>query len=195
MAGSPRIGVLALQGAFAKHIEKVVEVGAKAREVRKPEHLEGCDALILPGGESTTMRRQLEFYDFLPELAHFAKERPLFGTCAGLILMAREVVDEGEGLGLLDLTVERNAYGRQTESFRTSLSLQSKKELPAVFIRAPQIVRCAPEVNILASHNEVPVWVQQGLHMAASFHPELTGSTLVHRIFVESLNTSKKERT
>jgi 5'-phosphate synthase pdxT subunit len=184
VVGSLKVGVLALQGAFARHMDALADLGVSGQEVRKPEHLENLDALIIPGGETTTMRQQLEFYDFFPELPLFAKERPLLGTCAGLILMATEVDEEGEGLALLDISVRRNAYGRQTESFQAPVTLADGTQFPAIFIRAPMITRWSEEIDVLATHKDSPIWVRQGDHMAVAFHPELTDSTKVHAQFL-----------
>ena len=186
MVGRRTVGVLALQGAFAKHLDRLTDLGVQGIEIRQPQQLENCDALIIPGGESTTIRKQLEFYDFFPELARFAQERPVLGTCAGLILMAKEIEEEGPALGLIDITASRNAYGRQAESFSTSIVLPCGSHIPAIFIRAPQITRVGPDVKVLASHQGNPVWVKQGHHMAATFHPELSNSCAIHQAFLEA---------
>jgi 5'-phosphate synthase pdxT subunit len=183
VAGNKTIGVLALQGAFAKHLEALADLGLTGREVRKPEELQNCDALIIPGGESTTIRQLLEYYDFFPELPLFAQERPLLGSCAGLILMAKKVQNERDCLNLLDLTVERNAYGSQTNSFRAPITLSNGAEFPAIFIRAPKITQWNDEVEVLASYQGSPIWVKQGHHMAVAFHPELTNNRTVHAAF------------
>ncbi len=191
VAGKPTIGVLALQGAFAKHTTILHHIGVTPVEVRRAEQLELCDGLILPGGESTTIRKQLEFYDFLSELPRFAKERPLFGTCAGLILMAREIEEEGKGFGLLDISVARNSYGRQTDSFRAEIELPTGHPYCATFIRAPRVTRWGRNVKVLASHNGDPIWIQEGHHMAATFHPELTDDSAIHEQFVELVTDQK----
>lgn len=188
--GSVIIGVLALQGDFAKHIETLQSLGVKTKEVRKPEDLDDCDALIIPGGESTVISRRIDFIQMRKTLVQFAEKKPLFGTCAGLILMAHEVESAPFiPLKLLDIKVERNAYGRQVESFQAPIELQLEPNHPkffrAVFIRAPRIIVSGPEIEILATHNGAPVLVRQGRHLGASFHPELTSDPVIHRYFVE----------
>lgn len=180
MAG--KIGILALQGAFAKHIEMLASIGVSSFEVRYPHELSQCNGLILPGGESTTMTRQIIEMGFTDPLKTFAKRTPLFGTCAGMILMARKGI-----LDLLDITVERNGYGRQCDSFSADLDLTfSKTTCPAFFIRAPRISHVHSEnVKILATHREEAVCVRQGKHLAAAFHPELTQDAAVHKYFVD----------
>ncbi len=183
------IGVLALQGAFGKHIAMLESLGVHALDVRKPEQLEACQGLIIPGGESTTIMRQLNFIDFADSLTKFSKTKPLFGTCAGLILMSQEIIgDPMQPFQILDISVERNAFGRQYESFCVNLSttlLSAKPELiPAVFIRAPRIRHCGPEVEVLSTFEGEPVLVQQGFHLGATFHPELTHSNIIHKYFV-----------
>lgn len=184
-----KVGVLALQGAFAKHKEMLLSLGVDVIEVRKPEELSTCDALIIPGGESTTMMRQINFIKMAQELVRFAQSKPVFGTCAGLILMSKEIIsDPMRPFGLLDIKVERNAFGRQAESFSTHIDVElghSKvKTLPAVFIRAPRIRESQASVEILATYENEPILVKQGLHLGASFHPELTGDPSIHRFFL-----------
>lgn len=182
------LGVLALQGAFAKHCEKLKMIGVETYEVRKPHELQFCDGLIIPGGESTTISKQMAFIGMEGPLLQFASTKPCFGTCAGLILMSSEVEGkEVSPLGLIDISVTRNAYGRQSDSFTTHVNLQigsnSLIACEATFIRAPMISRCGNEVSILAKHEGRPVLVQQGRHLAATFHPELTEDLSVHRHF------------
>ena len=184
----PAIGVLALQGAFAKHISILNSLGVEAIEIRKPEQLKRCHGLIIPGGESTTMVRQLRFSDLLGPLSEFTKENPIFGTCAGLILMANDVVDNSvESLNLLDITVERNGYGRQLESFSTDLQLKLNKSTTfhGVFIRAPRIKRFGSGIRVLAKHQGEPVAVQKDRAIACCFHPELTDNSAIHRYFLQ----------
>lgn len=183
----PRIGVLAIQGNFALHAEALQEAGADPIEVRNPEELEGLDGLILPGGESTTMLKFLERRNFFDRLKGFAATRPVFGTCAGAILLAREVRNpEQRSLGVLDAVVERNAYGRQIDSsILTALSSLPGEPLEMVFIRAPQIVETGEDVEVLAQRDGAPVLIRQGRLMAATFHPELSADRRVHRLFVE----------
>lgn len=184
------IGVLALQGAFAKHISVLESLDVHAIDVRKPEDLEVCQGLIIPGGESTTMFRQMDFINLAQPIKEFAKKKPLFGTCAGLILMSKEILaDPREPFGILDISVERNAFGRQYESFSVNLEVKLKGDkselVPAVFIRAPRIRHCGPEVEVLATFEHEAVFVRQGFHLGATFHPELTHSSAIHKYFVK----------
>jgi 5'-phosphate synthase pdxT subunit len=185
----PRIGVLAIQGNFASHAQALTEAGAEPVEVRKPDELAGLDGLILPGGESTTMLRFLEKRGFFQALGEFCGSRPVFGTCAGAILLAREVLNPPQrSLGLLDAVVERNAYGRQIDStILTAETALPGGPLEMVFIRAPRIVETGPRVEVLARREGFPVLVRQGALMAATFHPELSTDRRVHRLFVESV--------
>jgi len=185
-----KIGILALQGAFAKHEEMLKTLGVDTILVRTPADLSLCDALVIPGGESTTIFRQINFIQLDEPLKQFAGQKPIFGTCAGLILMSKEVIayPSIQTLGILDIAVERNAFGRQAESFRTELTVSvSPREtflFPSVFIRAPRIRQCTHNVKVLASYDNEPVLVQQGNHLGASFHPELTSSNLIHKYFL-----------
>lgn len=183
------IGVLALQGAFAKHLSMVKSLGVKASPVKLPKELEKCDALIIPGGESTTMLRQIDTNHLREPLLEFAAKKPLFGTCAGLILMAKEDVGRTiNPLGIIDMTVERNAYGRQLESFKADLKVQltarNFKQFPCQFIRAPIITRYDPSLSVLATYRNEPVLIQQGRHLCATFHPELTNDSSIHHYFI-----------
>jgi len=188
----PRIGVLAIQGDYAAHAEALVESGAVPVEVRKREELEGLDGLILPGGESTTILKFLERGHLFDDLKQFCSTRPVFGTCAGAILLAREVRNPPQrSLEVLDAVVERNAYGRQIDS--SILFSESKlpgDKLEMVFIRAPRIVETGPEVEVLAERDGKPTLVQQGNLMAATFHPELTTDRRVHKAFVDLVNAN-----
>ena len=188
-ATRPRIGVLAIQGNFALHAEALRQAGADPVEIRNPEELDGLDGLILPGGESTTMLKFLERRSFFDKLKAFAGSRPVFGTCAGAILLAREVRHPHQrSLGALDAVVERNAYGRQNESsIHTSESQLPGDPLEMVFIRAPRIVETGPEVEVLARRDGFPVLVRQGRLMAATFHPELSTDRRVHQLFVDAV--------
>ena len=182
----PRIGVLAIQGDYAAHAEALAESGAIPVEVRKREELDGLDGLILPGGESTTILKFLERGHLFDELKQFCSTRPVFGTCAGAILLAREVRNPAQrSLGLLDMVVERNAYGRQIDS---SILFSDSKlpgdKLEMVFIRAPRIVETGPKVEVLARRDGMATLVRQGSLMAATFHPELTSDRRVHKAFV-----------
>ncbi len=182
-----RIGVLGLQGAYAKHLAILQQLDVQAVDVRKAEDLEKCHGLIIPGGESTTMTKLINEIDMHDALLKFSVDRPVFGTCAGMILMATKVDDDRvETLNLLDIEVERNAYGRQIDSFIDELDVTTNGQafsMRGVFIRAPRIKNIGDEVEVLASVNGEPVLVQQGHHMAAAFHPELTGETRIHNYF------------
>ena len=182
-----RIGVLGLQGAYAKHLAILQQLDVQAVDVRKAEDLEKCHGLIIPGGESTTMTKLINEIDMHDALLKFSVDRPVFGTCAGMIIMATKVDDDRvETLNLLDIEVERNAYGRQIDSFIDELDITTNGQafsMRGVFIRAPRIKNMGDEVEVLASVNGEPVLVQQGHHMAAAFHPELTGETRIHNYF------------
>jgi 5'-phosphate synthase pdxT subunit len=183
-----RMGVLALQGDFAAHIGAFGDLGVTAREVRRPHELEDLDGLVIPGGESTTL---LRFLDFEPRwwstLGRYRQEGgAILGTCAGLILLAAEVRHPTQpSLGFLDVTVERNGYGRQIDSFASRGAWSDGAPLEMVFIRAPRIVRLGEGVEVLAHHRDEPVLVREGRVLAATFHPELTGDRTLHRRFVE----------
>jgi 5'-phosphate synthase pdxT subunit len=184
---TPRIGVLAIQGDFDAHARALREAGAEAVLVRRPEELAGVDGLVIPGGESTTFLKFLERDGFLGALQTFVQTRPTFGTCAGCILLAKEVLHPAQqSLGVLDATVERNAYGRQIDSAIQSVETKLPGgPLEMVYIRAPRIARTGEGVEILAERDGFPVLVEQGHLMAATFHPELSDDRRVHRRFVE----------
>ena len=182
-----KIGVLGLQGAYAKHLAVLQQLDVQAVDVRKPGDLEECHGLIIPGGESTTMTKLINEIDMHDALLKFSVDRPVFGTCAGMILMAAKV-DDGrvKTLNLLDIEVERNAYGRQIDSFIDELDVTTNGQafsMRGVFIRAPRIKNMGDCVEVLASVNGEPVLVQEGHHIAAAFHPELTGETRIHNYF------------
>lgn len=182
-----RIGVLALQGAFAEHVRTLASIGVEGVEVRLPEDLAHVSGLILPGGESTTMRRLIDRWGLRQPILDLAQSgAPLFGTCAGMIVLARELTDdEAPILPLLDVTVRRNAFGRQLDSFETELRVPVLGDQPvhAVFIRAPIIERTGPEVDVLARLDDGRVVaVRQANVIATSFHPELAGETRFHRL-------------
>ena len=173
-----RIGVLAVQGNFREHVAVLRRLGADPIEVRKPEQLEGLDGLVIPGGESTAITRLIQIYGLEEALRRFSG--PVLGTCAGMILLDRE------HLGLVDLLVARNAYGRQVASFEADLQLRDDTEpLRGVFIRAPRVVETGPEVEALAELDGEPVLLREGRFLVASFHPELTDDTRVHELFLE----------
>jgi 5'-phosphate synthase pdxT subunit len=178
------VGVLALQGDFEAHRKAVERAGARAVEVRAKDQLETIDGLILPGGESTTMLKLLEAEGLAAAVREFGLKKPIYGTCAGAILLAREVTNPPQpSLDLIDITVERNGYGRQIDSRIAKID----GDLEAVFIRAPIIRRVGAQARVLASYGGDPVWVEQGRHMVTTFHPELTGDLRVHRRFLEKL--------
>ncbi len=190
-----KAGVLALQGAFREHAEVLDALGVEAVEVRVPEHLAGLDALFLPGGESTTITKLLGSSG----LRELVRERlheglPAFGTCAGLILLAREVEDEHGrrnrgALDVLDCTVQRNAYGRQRESFEAALSVDGlDRAFPGVFIRSPVVTSVGHEVEVLATHDDSPVLLRARPVWAATFHPELSGDLRVHQRFLADVS-------
>jgi 5'-phosphate synthase pdxT subunit len=191
-----RIGVLALQGDVREHVRSLTAVGARPSEVRRPSDLDDVDGLVLPGGESTTISRLLEVFELLEPLReHLAEGLPVYGSCAGMVLLADEVLDgrpDQQGVGGLDVVVRRNAFGRQVDSFETDLPFTGVGDMHAVFIRAPWVERAGERVEVLA---RVPdgsgaaagkvVAVRQGRVLATSFHPELTGDDRVHGLFVD----------
>lgn len=185
------IGVLALQGAFREHEKMLRGCGddIQTKQVRLPGQLEGIDGLVIPGGESTTMGKLMVEFGLLdPIRERAARGMPIFGTCAGLIMLARDINGSDQPrIGLMDMLVERNAFGRQVESFETDLQVPCLGPEPfrAVFIRAPYIMKVGPGVEVLAEYQGKIVWARQGRFLAAAFHPELTGDQRVHRYFLE----------
>jgi 5'-phosphate synthase pdxT subunit len=179
-----KVGVLALQGAFAKHEAMLCKIGVESLQIRYAHQLSHCKCLIIPGGESTVMQYHLQEKRFIEPLKDFAQYHPIFGTCAGMILMAKEGI-----LGIMDISISRNAYGRQCASFSSTLTLSfTERTIDAPFIRAPRITAVhSPKVSILATLGEEPVLVQQGIHLAASFHPELTNNSVIHEYFLKSI--------
>ncbi|OEH91931.1 pyridoxal 5'-phosphate synthase glutaminase subunit PdxT [Bacillus solimangrovi] len=189
-----KVGVLALQGAVREHIRALEASGAEAIIVKRVDQLEQLDGLIIPGGESTTMRRLIDKYDFLEPLKEFGKSgKPMFGTCAGLILLAGRIKDrEDAHLGLIDMYVERNAFGRQRESFEAELMIKDvADDFDAVFIRAPLVLEVGEDVEVLSKFGERIVAVRQGPYLACSFHPELTNDHRVTSYFVRMVEESK----
>ena len=186
------VGVLALQGAFDIHRQRLEQLGATAPLVRTPTDLGGLDAIVLPGGESTTMSRLLTTSGLFDELkGRLIDGLPAFGTCAGMILCATDVLDgrpDQRGFDLIDITVRRNGYGRQLESFEADLAVSGLADaFHAVFIRAPLVERLGPDIEVLADHDGVPVLVRGAGCTVASFHPELTNDARLHQLFLESL--------
>jgi 5'-phosphate synthase pdxT subunit len=181
------IGILALQGDFEAHRAALARAGARGVEVRTEAQLQAVDALILPGGESTTMLKLLKSEGLLEPLRRFGESRPVFGTCAGAILLAARVTNpEQESLGLMNIEIERNAYGRQLDSHVASIEAEDGPA-EAVFIRAPIVRAVGAGVRVLARYRGDPVLMEQGRHLAATFHPELTSDSRVHRRFVEKV--------
>lgn len=193
-----KIGVLALQGAVREHLCSIEACGAEAVTVKKMEDLQGLDALILPGGESTTMRRLIDRYGFMDPLRDFARSgKPMFGTCAGLILLAGEVAGyDKPHLGVMDIKVERNSFGRQIDSFEADLAIKGM-EVPfnAVFIRAPHIVTAGPSTEILCEHRGKIVMARSGQFLGCSFHPELTNDHRITEYFIAMLNSETECQT
>jgi 5'-phosphate synthase pdxT subunit len=189
----PKLGVLALQGAFREHAEAFAALGAEISLVRRPEHLSGLDALVLPGGESTTIDKLLDTSELrAPLTAAWRDGLPLFATCAGLIVCASEVTDgrpDQRPLRVLDVTVRRNGYGRQRESFEVALEVRDLPggSFPGVFIRAPVIERVGDSVEVLAEHEGVPVLGRQGHCWFSTFHPELAGDLRLHQRFLREV--------
>jgi 5'-phosphate synthase pdxT subunit len=182
-----RIGVLAVQGNFREHAQMLRTLGVDVAEIRKPEQLDGLDGLVIPGGESTTFMRLMRLYGLDTALADFPA--PVFGTCAGMIVLDRD------HLGLVDVRVRRNAFGRQVSSFETDLELPGETEpLRAVFIRAPWLEEVGPDVEVLAEVDGHPVLARQGRFLVAAFHPELTDDTRLHELFLESVQEGRLVR-
>ncbi|MDP6456205.1 MAG: pyridoxal 5'-phosphate synthase glutaminase subunit PdxT [Candidatus Marinimicrobia bacterium] len=182
------IGILGLQGAFARHEAVLSRLNVYTRIVRLPADLDGCDGVIIPGGESTTITKLMDYIGIREPLLDFAERYPLLGTCAGMIIMASQVEDlQVRPLNLIDIEVVRNAYGRQVDSFIRSLEISTNgsiSRMAGVFIRAPRIKSVGKDVSVLASIDGEPVFVRQGHHLASSFHPELSDNTTVHEYFV-----------
>jgi len=189
-----KIGVLALQGAFDVHARRLSELGASAHLIRKPGELADLDGLVLPGGESTTFLKHLERAGFYDALDAFVRSKPVFGTCAGCILLAKDVSNPPQrSFGVLDIDVQRNAYGRQNDS----VILSAPTTLPGgpmemVFIRAPRISRLAPGIEVIARREDDPVLVRSGRILAATFHPELSEDRRVHQLFLDIVRTEAK---
>ena len=194
---APRVGVLALQGDTREHLAALREAGAEALTVRRLSELESVDGLVIPGGESTAMTHLLKAFELLEPLrSRLAEGMPAYGSCAGMILLASEILDAGVAgrealpLSAIDMTVRRNAFGRQVDSFEADLDFTGvDSSVHAVFIRAPWVERVGPGVEVLASAGEHIVAVRQGAVMATSFHPEMTGDRRVHKLFVDGLSS------
>jgi 5'-phosphate synthase pdxT subunit len=182
-----RVGVLAVQGNFREHVAMLRRLGADAVEVRRPEQLEGLDGLVVPGGESTTFMRLMRLYGLDEAIRRFGG--PVLGTCAGMIVLGRD------HLGLVDVAVDRNAYGRQVASFEADVELAGDDQpLRGVFIRAPRVREAGPEVEVLGELDREPVLLRQGRFLVVAFHPELTEDTRVHELFLESVREEANVR-
>jgi pyridoxal 5'-phosphate synthase pdxT subunit len=194
----PRIGVLALQGAFREHATLLRRLGADVREVRLPEHLDGLDGLVIPGGESTTMGKLMDTFALTGPLRSFAAKHPVFGTCAGLIMLASRTVEGAQTLlGLMDVTIRRNAFGSQVHSFEAPVDLCLEGEddrtvLTGVFIRAPWVEEHGPAVQVVATCDGHVVGVRQGHLLGVAFHPELTDDTRLHEYFLREVVTEAR---
>lgn len=186
------VGVLTLQGAYQKHIELLHGMGVTTQSVRQPQQLENCSALIIPGGESTTISLLIQEYGLYEPIRSFAAKHPVMGVCAGMIMLANEVDDmRVKPLGLMPFKAIRNHFGRQVHSFTADVQLGfARKDEPfhAHFIRAPGIEKRSTEIEVLASHNSEAVMIGSGKHLALSFHPELTGDTRIHQYWLRHLN-------
>ena len=205
------IGVLALQGAFREHINAIKKCGAQAKEIKFPQQLDEIDGLIIPGGESSTIYKLIQKYNFKPAIERFYKQKkPIFGTCAGLILLAKEVVGDSFGLGYIDITVDRNAYGRQVDSFEQFVDLKlgpdtnntrnfrlgttpygTNNKFKAVFIRAPKIEKTGERVQNLCTLDQIPILARQENVLVCAFHPELTDDLRIHQYFIDMVIRSK----
>jgi pyridoxal 5'-phosphate synthase pdxT subunit len=191
----PRVGVLAMQGDFEAHGKALARAGAEPVEVRTAEELGSVDGLVIPGGESTTMLKLLDYMELLEPLRDFGRNKPIFGTCAGAILLAEQVTNpEQLSLRLMNIGVQRNGYGRQLDSRIVQIGSTDQQRLPgeieAVFIRAPVIRWVGEQAKVLAEYNGDPVLVEQGRHLVATFHPELTSDPRVHALFIEKIKDS-----
>ncbi len=190
-----KIGVLGLQGAIREHVRSIEALGVEAIIVKRVAQLEEIDGLILPGGESTTMRRLINQYGFLMPLQQFGNQgKPIFGTCAGLILLANEIVGyQHPHLGLMDIKVERNAFGRQSDSFESSIAIKGvATDFEAVFIRAPYIIEVGQQVEVLAYNNRKIVAAREGQYLCCAFHPELTNDYRLMKYFIDMVKESQK---
>ncbi len=188
MAGK-KIGILALQGAFIEHQQAIAKCGARARQIRTPEELEQVDGLIIPGGESTTIGKLMKASQLDEKIiAKYQEGMPIWGTCAGMILLAREIADNQQpGLELMDITVKRNAFGRQVDSFETELEIDVLGSCRGVFIRAPYVQKAGAATRVMAYYDGKIVMVEEGRLLATAFHPELTLDTSIHDYFLKKV--------
>jgi 5'-phosphate synthase pdxT subunit len=191
-----KIGVLAIQGAFREHRQALENLGAAVKEVRSRQDLEGIQGLIIPGGESTAIGKQLEIDDFGETIVQMSRQGfPVFGTCAGMILLSRRIAESKQySLGLMDTLVRRNAFGRQIASFEADIPIKglAGKDLRAVFIRAPYVLEAGPQVEILGEYSGKIVFVRQDNLLASAFHPELTDDLRVHQFFLDMVDQYQK---
>jgi pyridoxal 5'-phosphate synthase pdxT subunit len=191
-----KLGVLALQGAFREHIEALRELGVEAVEVRLPEQLEGLDGLIIPGGESTTIGKLAVHYGLQEAIRRYlGAGKPVYGTCAGMIMLSKDSGSDQPLLGVMDIKVARNAFGRQIDSFETDLDVPElgKEPFPAVFIRAPKIESVGPDVDVLAKLDDgTPVAAREGNLLVTAFHPELTDDLRFHRYFLAMVEAARR---
>ncbi|MCJ7472058.1 MAG: pyridoxal 5'-phosphate synthase glutaminase subunit PdxT [Actinobacteria bacterium] len=194
------VGVLALQGDFKEHIKMLKDLNVPVIEIRSPKQLEEIDGLIIPGGESTTINKLMNKYGFKERLKDFRRSgKPIFGTCAGLIILASEVSGKGSGLGFIDMKVKRNAYGRQIDSFEEMVSINfdhkpDRNGFKSVFIRAPKIVYTGKNVKVLSSLNDEILLAREKNILVCAFHPELTDDTRIHKYFIEMINKNLEEK-
>jgi 5'-phosphate synthase pdxT subunit len=194
------VGVLALQGDFKEHIKMLKGLNVPVIEIRSPKQLEEIDGLIIPGGESTTINKLMNKYGFKERLKDFRRSgKPIFGTCAGLIILASEVSGKGSGLGFIDMKVKRNAYGRQIDSFEEMVSINfdhkpDRNGFKSVFIRAPKIVYTGKNVKVLSSLNDEILLAREKNILVCAFHPELTDDTRIHKYFIEMINKNLEEK-
>ncbi len=194
------VGVLALQGDFREHIKILGKIGVQAVEIRLPEQLGQIDGLIIPGGESTTINKLMDKYGFKEKLKVFSGSgKPIFGTCAGLIILACEVSDEEVSLGFIDIGVQRNAHGRQIDSFEDIVNINldhkpDREEFKSIFIRAPKIIYTGENVKILGSSNDGPMLAREKNILVCAFHPELTDDARIHEYFIEMINKNLEEK-
>jgi 5'-phosphate synthase pdxT subunit len=195
MTMAVKIGVLGLQGAIPEHVKALEKSGAETRIVKRVDHLEGLDGLVLPGGESTTMRRLMDQYQLFDAIKRFAENKPVFGTCAGLILMAKQIEGQkGPHLALMDINVRRNAFGRQVASFEADLKIEGIADhFNGVFIRAPYILDVGPDVDVLSRYEDKIVAAKQGHFLTCAFHPELTDDTRFHQYFVKMVEEAQNK--
>lgn len=188
-----KIGILALQGSYFDHKRYFSNLGADIVLIKSSEQLDEIDGLILPGGESTAMRRLIDKYQFMEKLKDFCRKKPVFGTCAGMILLAKDVLDNPTHIGVLDVKLKRNAFGRQVYSFEETVHLEGIGDVEGVYIRAPYVEVASEEVRVLGKHKDVIVAVQQNNIIATSFHPELTDDYKIAKYFLNMIDKSMKK--